>query len=565
MPPLTVGYSRFILRPRAASGRHDMSATTLPRPPPQTLEQLGRYQIQAELGRGAMGIVYRARDPVIDREVAIKTIRVDLSRDELARFEARFFTEVRAAGRLSHPNIVTVHDAGREGGLVYVTMELLDGPSLADLLAAHTPVPPARIATIGAQIADALAYAHAQGIVHRDVKPANIILVRDRVPKLTDFGVARLPSAASTLAGTLIGSPKYMSPEQVTAQAMDGRSDVFSLGVVLYELLTGEAAFEAESLHAVMHRVVTHAPPPPATLNPRVPAALDRIVCRAIAKRPEDRYPTARALAADLKRFVRGEPVADASRPAPAKPAAHQPMVGDETLEIKPPAGAGPAPAIAPPVAARTGSIRRQVAAALTATVVLGTLAGAWVFRDHAMSSVAGTISPAPASPVRIETAAASPSPGDAGTGATAMDVSPVAAEDSAPTASAHPASSTASPLPATATDAPAPAAVAPPVRSQRPAASAPPKERPRLAVASAPPPPAPAQHVPEAKLVLAIAPWGEVYVDGQRMGITPPLNELTVPAGRRRIEIRNADLKPHVVMLDLRPDSAVKIKHQFR
>ncbi|MCC6609214.1 MAG: serine/threonine protein kinase [Burkholderiales bacterium] len=538
-----------------------MSATTLPRHAPQTLEQLGRYRIQAELGRGAMGIVYRARDPVIDREVAIKTIRIDLARDELARFETRFFTEVRAAGRLSHPNIVTVHDAGRESGLVYVTMELLEGPSLADLLAAHTPVAPARIATIGAQIADALAYAHAQGIVHRDVKPANIILVRDQVPKLTDFGVARLPSAASTLAGTLVGSPRYMSPEQITAQAMDGRSDVFSLGVVLYELLTGEAAFEADSLHAVMHRVVTHAPPSPATLNPRVPAALDRIVCRAIAKRPEDRYPTARALAVDLKRFVRGELVTDASWPAPTKPATHQPAVGAETLELKPRAGTGPAPAIDPPPPSRTAGRRRHVVAALAATVLVSALAGAWIFREHAKTAAAVTIAPAPA--VRIETVAASPSPADAAADGRPTDAAPAA--EPAQSAAARPASTTSSSPSTARADTPALAATTVRPRPRPPVAPAPPKERLGSAAGGGAPSPALAPHAPEAKLMLAIAPWGEVYVDGQRMGITPPLNELTVLAGRRKIEIRNADLKPHIVMLDLRPDSAIKIKHQFR
>jgi len=532
---------------KRSSGHHDMSlATTSPRNSPNALERLGRYEIRGELGRGAMGIVYRARDPVIEREVAIKTIRVDLPRDELARFEARFFTEVRAAGRLSHPNIVTVHDAGREGGLVYVTMELLDGPSLADLLAAHTPVPPARIASIGAQIADALAYAHSQGVVHRDVKPANIILVRDRVPKLTDFGVARLPSAASTLAGTLIGSPKYMSPEQVSAQPVDGRSDVFSLGVVLYELLTGEAAFEADSLHAVMHRVVTHAPPSPATVNPRVPAALDRIVSRAIAKRPEDRYPTARALASDLTRFVRGEPVVDAARAAPAEPTARAPAVGEETLELGPRPTVHPAPALATDAAAPAAGRRTRATAAVAAVVVLSALALGWSLRDGESTGVAATgtavtatISPAPAPP--IETAAASSAPGEARTGAIAVDA----------------------PAPAAPVGAPPDARPGPASRPRLHAAPARPSaDAPSVAARASP---ASWQRAPEAKLMLAIAPWGNVYVDGKHMGATPPLNELTVPAGRRRIEVRNGDLTPHVVMLDLRAGTTVKIKHQFR
>jgi serine/threonine-protein kinase len=517
-----------------------------------------------------MGIVYRARDPVIDREVAIKTIRVDLSRDELAQFEARFFTEVRAAGRLSHPNIVTVHDAGREGGLVYVTMELLEGPSLADLLAAHTPVPPAKIASVGAQIADALAYAHSQGVVHRDVKPANIILVRDRTPKLTDFGVARLPSAASTLAGTLIGSPKYMSPEQVTARPVDGRSDVFSLGVVLYELLTGEGAFDADNLHAVMHRVVTLSPPPPATLNPRVPAALDQIVCRAIAKRPEDRYPTARALAADLSRFVRGEPVVDAARPVPIESASRPPTAGDATLELRPRAGAILAPAVDASAAARGGRIRRHAAAAVAATVALGALAGVWTLRSgEATSQRVETASASVTSTPRIETVAASPALGDAHAGATAVDAPPLSAPEVSATTASPPRQAESSVARPTATRPADPigpgAAAAPPApkpATTRPAARASSRT---VAAAAAGTASQPAQSAREAKLVLAIAPWGEIYVDGQRMGVAPPLNELTVAAGRRKIEIRNADLKPHVVMLDLPADSAVKIKHQFK
>ncbi|MCL4800159.1 MAG: serine/threonine protein kinase [Burkholderiales bacterium] len=497
-----------------------------------TPDRLGRYRLVSELGRGAMGVVYRARDPVIEREVAVKTIRVDLPREELALFEARFFTEIRAAGRLSHPNIVTVHDAGREGGLLYVTMELLEGPSLADLLAAQAALPPAAIASIGAQVADALAYAHAQGIVHRDVKPANIIVVRDRIPKLTDFGVARLPSEASTLSGTLIGSPKYMSPEQVNAQAVDGRSDVFSLGAVLYELLTGEAAFGAEDMHTVMHRVATHVPPPPATLNPRVPAALDRIVCRAIAKRPEDRYPSARALAADLKRFVRGEPVVvDAAGPAPAP--ARPVSAGDETV-VLPPRAAAPAATRE----ARQGA-RRRALAGVAVGAVLAALAGAWALHGSdtardAPSPVA-TIAAAP----RIENAAAAPVP---------------------EAAQAHvPAPAAPAPSPASPKAAAEPRAIDAPV-ARRIAGAAPAPGKATRAAPAAPPP-----RAPEAKVMLAIAPWGEVYVDGQRMGVAPPLNELTVPAGRRKIEIRNADLKPHVVMLDLRADSAVKIKHQFR
>jgi len=514
---------------------------------PNMLEQVGRYLIQSELGRGSMGIVYRARDPLIDRAVAIKTIRVDLPADELALFEARFFTEVRAAGSLNHANIVTIHDAGREGALVYVAMELLEGPSLADLLAAHTPLPPARIASIGAQIADALAYAHGRGIVHRDVKPANILLVRDRTPKLTDFGVARLPNAATTLGGTLIGSPKYMSPEQVGAGAVDGRSDVFSLGVVLYELLTGEAPFAGDDLHAVMRRVVHHEPPAPAALNPHVPAALDAIVRRAMAKRPEERYPSARGLATDLTRFARGELVTLGAAPAAANRPRPVPAAGDETIEIRPASRAEPArPAAesnadtqpaAPPPAQRP--LRR---AAVLATIPFLGFVAAIVFTGASNT---------PADPAAMPPVASVPS---ATTVATAGEITPAPpppAAEAAPAAPAEPAPE------------PAPAA-APPASVPQPAPAPVTKRDTATTVASAPKTAAPPA-IPEAKLVFAVAPWGEVYVDGQRVGVTPPLRELSVPAGRRKVEIRNADLAPHVVMLDLREHSAVRIKHQFR
>jgi len=518
------------------------------------LEQIGRYQIQSELGRGAMGIVYRARDPLIDRAVAIKTIRVDLSADELALFEARFFTEVRAAGSLNHANIVTIHDAGKEGGLVYVAMELLEGPSLADLLAAHTPVPPARIATIGAQIADALAFAHARGIIHRDVKPANIIVVGDRLPKLTDFGVARLPNAEVTLGGTLIGSPKYMSPEQVSVQPVDGRSDVFSLGVVLYELLTGEAPFAGDDLHAVMRRVVHHVPPAPAALNPRVPAALDVIVRRAMAKRPDERYPSAREFAADLTRFARGELITLKSAPASANRPRAVPATGDETIELRPAAKPVPFPALSNPAAAadaetqprRAPAPHRPLrrAAMLAGIPLLGFLA-AIVLSGPGRTPVDVTSTlPTASGPIAtrvVATASESPSPAESVIASTAPPQSTPAtnaSDDVANQASSTPASS------------------APPKLSATPArpASTPPVAK------AAPPRPA-----PEAKLIFAVAPWGEIYVDGQRVGVAPPLRELSVPVGRRKVEIRNANLAPHVVMLDLREHSAVKIKHQFR
>lgn len=521
-----------------------------------------------------MGIVYRARDPLIDRAVAIKTIRVDLPADELALFEARFFTEVRAAGSLNHANIVTIHDAGKEGGLVYVAMELLDGPSLADLLASHTPVPPARIASIGAQIADALAYAHGRGIVHRDVKPANIIVVRDRLPKLTDFGVARLPNAATTMGGTLIGSPKYMSPEQVSAQPVDGRSDVFSLGVVLYELLTGEAPFTGEDLRAVMRRVVHHEPPAPAELNPRVPAALDAIVRRAMAKHPGQRYPTARELAKDLKRFARGELVTfKQNAPAPTHPVRAVPTVGDETIELRsgaktPPrnasaelaASAGDETVLAP-VPVRYRRFRR---AAILAAIPLLAFVAAFVFSRPGPAPTALT-STGPSASDAVATRAPT---GDASAplaAAATVASTPLAAPASQPASQPESQPESRPAAPAKPEHPPGEAAIAAPAANAHsapaPTRAAPAHKTSGTALAKA----APVVPAPEAKLIFAIAPWGEIYVDGRRVGVAPPLRELNVPAGRRKVEIRNADLAPHIVMLDLQEHSAVRIKHQFR
>ena len=205
--------------------------------------RLGRYEILGELGRGAMGVVYRARDPIIDRIVALKTIDLALTGAALASFEERFFQEARSAGRLNHPNIVTIYDAGKADGVAYIAMEFLEGTSLREILDEQPPLPIPRILEITGQVARGLAYAHEHGVVHRDIKPANVIVLRNRRPKLTDFGIARLGEAEG-IGSERAGSPKYMSPEQIRGDvSLDGRSDLFSLGTVLYEMLTGRQPF----------------------------------------------------------------------------------------------------------------------------------------------------------------------------------------------------------------------------------------------------------------------------------------------------------------------------------
>jgi serine/threonine protein kinase len=268
----------------------------------QANQQLGRYEILSELGQGAMGVVYKARDPVLDRVVAIKTINLTLPKDELAEYEARFYQEARAAGGLNHPNIVTIYDIGKSDRVAYMAMELLEGEELRSILSSHEPLPTSVALDIGAQVAEGLAYAHERQIVHRDIKPANIMVVRDGLVKITDFGIARMrTNEVKTMTGMILGSPKYMSPEQVAGKRADHRSDLFSLGVLFYEMLTGEAPFLADSIHGIMYQIMHFTPPAPSTKNAELPEIVDLIVSKALAKAGDERYQSAKEFARDLR------------------------------------------------------------------------------------------------------------------------------------------------------------------------------------------------------------------------------------------------------------------------
>jgi serine/threonine protein kinase len=269
-------------------------------------QTLGRYRILAELGRGAMGAVYRAVDPLIEREVAVKTLLPNLPEELVAEVRERFLREARSAGRLKHPNIVTIYDVGEHEGTAYIAMELLEGESLQQVLRSGEPLPFARAADIAAQVADALDHAQRFSIVHRDIKPANIMFDGDGRPKLADFGLARLPSSSMTQTGDTLGSPKYMSPEQVLGQPADTRADIFALGIVLYEMLTGGRspfARQHDNAFSLMHRISTEPHRPLAELRPGVPAGLARVVERALAKKPADRYPRAAEMASALRNY----------------------------------------------------------------------------------------------------------------------------------------------------------------------------------------------------------------------------------------------------------------------
>ena len=271
-----------------------------------TTVRAGRYEILGELGRGAMGVVYKATDPVIGRPVAVKTIRLSeegtgLSRPELL---ARFQTEARAAGLLTHPNIVVVYDAGEENGLYYITMELVEGKSLQALLDSGHHFPTSRVLRIMEQTCSALQFAHERSIVHRDIKPANLMLTADDTVKVTDFGTAKILQFGTVQQTThVMGTPSYMSPEQVKGRPVDGRSDIFSLGVMLYEMLTGEKPSPGQSITTDIYKIVNEDPVPPRQLNPSIHPGLNSIAMRALAKEPEVRYQTCREMIEDLRNY----------------------------------------------------------------------------------------------------------------------------------------------------------------------------------------------------------------------------------------------------------------------
>ena len=286
--------------------------------------KIGRYEIVSEIGRGAMGVVYDAVDPVLERVVAIKTINMALDPGEMAQYEKRFNVEARAAGGLNHPNIVTIYDIGRSGDLAYMAMEFLEGRELKDLIEAKA-LSINRALDIAAQVADGLAYAHERGIVHRDIKPANIMILNDGRVKITDFGIARMRSAeVRTQTGVVLGSPRYLSPEQVLGKGGDARIDIFSLGVILYEMISGQPPFKGADVNALMYQIVNFDPPPPSTINATLPPMLDLIVAKALAKKADERYGGIGELAVDL-RACRAQSLTSTSTtvrigPAPPEP-----------------------------------------------------------------------------------------------------------------------------------------------------------------------------------------------------------------------------------------------------
>jgi serine/threonine protein kinase len=379
-----------------------------------TPKNIGRYEIIEELGHGAMGTVYRAKDPAMDRVVALKTIiAVALVSQQGTEFRERFYREARAAGKLAHPGIVPVFDVGEHEGLPFLVMEFIAGRTLEDAAKSGERLTLERVCEIGQQVAEALGYAHRNGVVHRDIKPANILLTSVATygierPKITDFGVAKLAAGSTTMSGQMLGTPAFMPPEQFTGAPVDGRADIFSLGVILYWLATGEQPFPGETLTAVSYKVVHTEPVPPSKLNPSIPPLLEGIILKCLAKAPSARYQTGDDLARDLA-SLRGGTSASLQRTAMRLPL---PGETDATLDSQgnaSPRGTSVAPPQAAPGVPPAGKKGNRLIP--VAAVLVALMAGGWyVLRGRHSSAANEPSAIAPAAPV----AAAPPAPANA-------------------------------------------------------------------------------------------------------------------------------------------------------
>jgi len=297
---------RFARGERASVAKHrsmnDKSQSQTSEQMPQTI---GRYQVSGSIGYGAMGAVYKAFDPLIKRTLAIKTIRLDIPRQspQYKSFIERFYHEARISGTLSHPNIVTLFDIGEENGIPYLAMEFVEGQTIASLVEKGVRFPPEKVIGLISQIASALDYAHSKGVIHRDIKPSNLILSEGDRVKVTDFGIAKLVDAEMTQSGTLLGTPSYMSPEQAMGDKLDGRSDIFSLGVCAFEMLSGEQPFPGTNVTSILYKLVHVEPIQPADLelNGLVPQKWHEVFGRVLAKKPDDRYQNATEFVQDLE------------------------------------------------------------------------------------------------------------------------------------------------------------------------------------------------------------------------------------------------------------------------
>ena len=465
-----------------------------------TLQHIGRYAIKGPLGQGGLGQVYEAWDPLLSRTVAVKTLQFDLDTPLRASLDGLILNEARAAAGLNHPHIVTVHDAGLSAQGVYIAMERLHGRDLRRALAEGWRPTPGEAALLVRRVADALAYAHARGVVHCDIKPANIYLTRRWRPKVLDFGIARAAGAASpALEGLVAGSPHYLAPEQLRGEEVDARTDVYSLGVVFHELLTGRKAFDGNSLDTIIGAVQAGLPTPAHLQVSAVPVELSDIAARAMSPRPQDRYASATEFANALRSWVDPRVVAAREKAQEAQQRTHR---------------------------ASRRRLALTVAAVTAAVVALVALVASLAFRAPAPSVYTAT---ADATAAAI-TAATLTSPEPAATPSEAVTALPVAL--AAPSA-----------LPSRGS------------RTSRTAIDA----RPTAATAAAPIAP-----FGNGAVQLAISPWGQIEVNGASVGTTPPLTQLLLPAGQHSVTVRNADFPPFTTTVQVSADKPALLRHRF-
>ena len=449
---------------------------------------VGRYRIERFLGAGAMGEVYLADDPQIERRLAIKTVRLTGRPQEIEDRKKRLLREARAAGRLLHPNIVTLFDTGEADGLLYLAFEYVEGSDLSSRVGAVPPLSLSEVLAIVRQVAEALDYAHRQGIVHRDIKPSNILLDKAGHVKVADFGIAKVAGQATelTVAGSVMGSPQYLSPEQIRGEDLDGRSDVFSLGVVLFELLSGRRPFDGDTITTLVYQILHKDTPAISELRGGIPPRLERLLARMLAKDREERVPSAGQVAEELAAIARELPDETLAAPAAADVQAQVPTYAlprRTTAQISPlaPAAAAAPPAAVPGGAPAAAPDRRGLLVAIVAAVVVlaaGAFGVGWWINSHRLQDEIAAVAPGPAANAPATAAPASPS---------ASGPAPTSPTSSVPAVPAPPAA--APQLPATRpTSGPAAGAEAP--RQTSPSAPAAARNEPRAAA----PPPTPAQ-----------------------------------------------------------------------
>ncbi len=518
----------------------DIPPATLPNSRPEalpTIGHIGRYALKYRIGEGGLGTVYAAHDPLLSRLIAIKTLNVDIPLDARETFNDLFLNEAKAAGRLSHPHIVTVFDAGVSPQGAYIAMELLKGKDLRQLMKDGWRPTPAQAALIVRRVADALAYAHSKGVVHRDVKPANIFMIGRTQPRVLDFGIARVaqqrdsrlrnPDNIPTEAPleVLGGSPYYMAPEQVRQEPVDRRADVYSLGIVLYELLTGERPYDGQTMNAIADAVLNKQAPPAHELNPQVPKVLSEITAKAMLRNREHRTHSARALSRELRQWLDTQSP-DALRD-PLPPASKRPIIWavGGTLAVVAALGliswrqsVKRAPALEIPPVASTPAVQAPPASAIVTPAVEVSASTAEAMAAASAAEASASAATLPASEVIASTAVAAVEVGASSTTRAADGKDTKRSRD----ARAKQAASRASTVAA------------------KPAALA------------------------TGTVQLAVSPWGQVEVDGASMGTAPPLNQLTLTEGRHTITIRNDAFAPHVQTVNVEAGQAISIKHRF-